>query len=875
MRFLKRALIILLSVTIGGFLLLSLLLGAFADGIGRRVVDSINDQLTTELRVQDFDMSLLRHFPNASIVLKGVVVDDPSRAPLLEAAEMSFRLGLLDLFSSRVSLKSVLVSDGALNIGIDRAGNANYDILQPSEASEPAAAESSLVINLADARLENIQLRYRDASTEQIAELLVEIARFRGNFGAAEYTLESAADLQVAFVDVADTRYLAGRPLNYRISTRVDNTTDTYHIEEALLQLQDLEATIQGEFQFRESDTYYDLSLSSNEGDLASALALLPEQYSQNLADVESSGTFQLEGQVKGPYSTRSNPRIDLQVDFRDGELGYPKMDGEIDDLSFRAIYTNGDAQTDRTTRFALQDFQGYFRRERMEMNLTVENLDNPFIDFYANGAIPVGILRGFVANERITDTSGDIEVSELRIRGSYEDFIRPERGNRIQSGGSLVFDDATVEIADEALRLDRGNVRIVENRLLIKDLHFEGPGTDLTFNGQASNLLPVYFADSLNSRNVQLRFEADLTGKSLDIDRLLDLFQPTEEAVAAATQTGAADSLEVATVEQRELLSSFLDGTFQATIDAFNYDKIEGENFTGLLTLQNKELKIQGETQAMDGRFQIDGTYYARSEPYLEAQLIADGINIKTFFEQGENFGQEVLRAEHLSGATDARIFIQAYFDSLGNFQMDRLRMLAALGIQDGELRDFEMLESFSTFVNIQDLQRIRFTDLQNFIAIENGNVFLPVMFIQSNALNLTISGEHSFDQDIDYSIKVNAGQVLANRFKRHDPNLQPRPARRNGFFNLYYTITGNIDDYQVESAKREVQTDFRESELQRQRIKAELERIFGPIDLVQEPLEWRDIPEYQEDPEDDSDEFLDFEVSGGGADRSGGGNR
>jgi hypothetical protein len=266
-----------------------------------------------------------------------------------------------------------------------------------------------------------------------------------------------------------------------------------------------------------------------------------------------------------------------------------------------------------------------------------------------------------------------------------------------------------------------------------------------------------------------------------------------------------------------------------------------------------------------MDGHFQIDGTYYAQREPYLEAKLSADAINIREFFEQGENFGQEVLRAENLSGATDARIFIQSYFDSLGNFQMDQLRVLAALGIHDGELRDFEMLEAFSTYVNSKDLRRIRFTDLQNFIAIENGRVYLPAMFIQSNALNLTVSGEHSFDQDIDYSIKVNAGQVVANRFKSYDPNLKPRPARRNGFFNLYYTITGNIDDYEVAAAKREVKDQFERSELRRRRIQAELEQLFGPIDLVQEPLEWRDIPEFEEDPNDTSDEFLDFEVTGG----------
>ncbi len=149
----------------------------------------------------------------------------------------------------------------------------------------------------------------------------------------------------------------------------------------------------------------------------------------------------------------------------------------------------------------------------------------------------------------------------------------------------------------------------------------------------------------------------------------------------------------------------------------------------------------------------------------------------------------------------------------------------------------------------------------------MRNGRIYLPVMFIQSNAANLTVSGEHTFDQDIAYYLKVNAGQVLANRFRRHDPNLAPKPARKDGFFNLYYAITGNIDEYEVKTARRRVKEDFELSELRRREVQQALEREFGiPIDLIEEPVEWRDIPEYQEDPNDDSPEYLDFEVKGGG---------
>ena len=175
-------------------------------------------------------------------------------------------------------------------------------------------------------------------------------------------------------------------------------------------------------------------------------------------------------------------------------------------------------------------------------------------------------------------------------------------------------------------------------------------------------------------------------------------------------------------------------------------------------------------------------------------------------------------------------------------------------------------MLEDFSTFVNIRDLQEIRFTNLQNFFEVRNEKLFLPVMFIQSNALNMTISGEHSFEQDIAYYVKVNAGQVMADRFRRHNPKLRPKPARRKGFFNLYYAILGNLDDYNFVSDKRRVKNDFEESEVRKRDIHFELEHRFGTIiELVDEPLDWRDIPEYEEDPNTDEPEFLDMEIEGG----------
>jgi hypothetical protein len=130
--------------------------------------------------------------------------------------------------------------------------------------------------------------------------------------------------------------------------------------------------------------------------------------------------------------------------------------------------------------------------------------------------------------------------------------------------------------------------------------------------------------------------------------------------------------------------------------------------------------------------------------------------------------------------------------------------------------------------------------------------------MFIQSNAMNLTLSGEHDFSNNFEYNIQVNAGQVLTNRFKKHDPNLRPIKAKRKGFFNLYYRVYGDLDNYEFESSKRRVEADFARSQYRKREIQRALVAEFGPIDLVQEPATWGD-----EGVETDT-EFLEFEVEG-----------
>ena len=89
-----------------------------------------------------------------------------------------------------------------------------------------------------------------------------------------------------------------------------------------------------------------------------------------------------------------------------------------------------------------------------------------------------------------------------------------------------------------------------------------------------------------------------------------------------------------------------------------------------------------------------------------------------------------------------------------------------------------------------------------------------------------------------MDYNVKVNAGQVLLNRLKKHNPNLEPQPSKKRGWLNLFYKIEGNLndeEDYDVKMSKRSVKKELERSIYLKKRVQKELERQFGPIQLLE----------------------------------------
>jgi len=802
----------------------------FEDEIGQQLVAEINKELVADLEVENFRLSLIKGFPNVNADLQNVILPDNRKGVLLEAQSMSFRMGLFGLLTSNLKVKSIQIEDGALFVDINRKGKANYNITK-SAKNNVASVNRSFALSLDEAFLKDIELIYVNQQSKQEMKLQLEEATFSGKFNNDQFSLTSNADIYSNFVELDAQRYFVGKDLGYEAKVYVDLKNNFYEFQKMELAVDKNVFDIFGIVEPHSSSTEFDLEITSKKGNIESVIQLLPEEL-QYLEGFASRGDFTFDASVKGILNEKEKPVVKLKFGLEDGQITHRSLDSNVKDVSFTANFQGGKTHSGRNSTFEVNNFKGYFNRELIESELKLTNLEEPTINLKMDGTLPLNSIYNLFDSPMITDGKGEVEIRDLALEGRYADMINPSRIHRVKSSGTLEFDDASLTINDEKIVFDKGILNLKDNELKIDDLKLEGAGSEIIFQGYASNFLPVLLADSINSKDAKLRFNATLKSDNLDLDRLVGL---TEIKVAESRftakgmpKTEEADSIKIENIHRKEVITNFLEGTFEAEIERFNYDLIEGESFNGSLEFKNKQMNIVGEAGAMGGSFDIDGTGYFEKLPKFKAKIVCNEIDAQEFFRQGKNFGQAVLQSKHIEGTLNSNMVVSATWDANGDFLYDELRVIAGIEIADGELNDFELFEDFSAYVNPRDLRNVKFVDMKNWLEIKNERIYIPVMFIQTNAVNMLLSGEHTFDNDIDYNIKVNAGQVILAKLKR-DTDLRPQPAKKNGLFNLYFNVAGNIEDYEVTTNKRKVKKEFTFSEYKREAIQRALTSEFG----------------------------------------------
>ncbi|MGB4849240.1 MAG: AsmA-like C-terminal region-containing protein [Saprospiraceae bacterium] len=289
-------------------------------------------------------------------------------------------------------------------------------------------------------------------------------------------------------------------------------------------------------------------------------------------------------------------------------------------------------------------------------------------------------------------------------------------------------------------------------------------------------------------------------------------------------------------------------EGHLKLGADKLSWNKAKNQDVLGEFVFASDKILYKINGSICKGTIESSGTISGLGQqPVMDAEWKMKGVEIKEVMASFDNFNQTFITSENIKGKTNIWAKTLIPYDESGNILSKKIQVSAAIDIKDGELENMKTLEDFSKYIHLQDLRDIRFNEFRNYLKIENGNVYLPVVFIQSNAINLSVSGIHSFDQHILYNLKINAGQAVSNKLRKPDVGKNYKKARKSGWINLYYVLSGTTSSVRYEQDQKEVLTGFEQSSVLKENLRKYLVDQFGYDVYWLEPNEWEDIPGYE----------------------------
>lgn len=767
----------------------------FEDDAKRFFVSKLNEQLLTEVKIEDINFSFLKKFPYATIELTNVsaneVVPTPRKEALLKAGRIYCLFNWYGLFSGKYNLRSIELEDVYLNMKRFADGTDNFHFWKEQKSTGDSPP---LAINLSKVHFKNLDFRYSDNRNLTGLKLYINKGKVSGSFGDDNYTLTASADLKADNILVGGMGIPPSAKATIDFTAQVDNKRQAYVFDKADLLLGDMHLETSGVI-MAGSKPSLDIKFKGKDLSIVSVLSSLPVEYAKFANDYESSGLFYIDGNIKGPLGA---PTATAKFGVSKAKITHKPSGIAMTNVNMAGTFNSGDRP--ERGNLNLTSFNFNIKEGSLSGSFFLKNLKSPYITASIKGKANLDDLKHFIPGNDIKHLSG-LLTADVSIAGPVGQIEGLTEGNTSTAKGTVQITKGLVELKayHRVFSNINGSASFSGSTVNLQHLGFNVGKSDFQLNGNVYN-----FPACVLSKTAKIQVDANLSSKNVALDELV--IKPIENPIE--------DTVYVFEISER------LDCNLTVNAGKITFRKFGCTNVGCNLKLFNRVIDLSGVTLSTAGgsvnmTAHIDANGAKKIHTACEAKF--DNIDIHTLFYEFGDFGQTTLQSKHLKGRlTSTLAFAADWSKSLG-IDMASIVAESDVEIVNGELISFEPAKAMSKFINITELDHIYFANLTNHIFIRNKLITIPSIEIQSSALNLMAYGTHTFDNVIDYHVKVNLRELLSKKFLKNKPRQTDADGEnveddKKGGSNLFLLVTGTAENPKVKYDTKAVKAKLKE---------------------------------------------------------------
>ncbi|OQX79080.1 MAG: hypothetical protein B6D61_04165 [Bacteroidetes bacterium 4484_249] len=779
--------VLIIALAIGGLFIMSYY---FGDETKKIVVNELSNSLNIEVSVADIQFSVFENFPYASVEFTDIQTKEKlngNSGSLLKAEKLWVLFNIYDIINRNYNIEKVFIKNAFLNIIVHNDDSTNFDIFKLS-----GKKSTSVKINLQKVNFQNVQISYINIPSDQEYLFRIDNGKMNGAFSASSYALDVAGDFYSQHIKSGKTVFLKKRNLKIDLKIDVDNKKSIYRIASGKINVAGLFFDVSGIVKSGLNNRFLDIEISANKSELSSFLALVPTEYKEPVKDYKLEGELLFNAKIKGNFSGNKLPDIFFDFELENGKFDHPETGVSLKDVAFKGTFENGKSKTKKSFKLNLSEFKADIKSGHITGELTIINFEKPDVLVAIKSGIDLNDIDDFIKIDNLKSLTGRLDMNllfENKLRNfrkfTINDFISSK------TSGSLKISDVNVKLQNSHVKYDNinGSFKFNNKDLIVNKLTGNIAGSDFKLKGYFLNILAYAFLPG-----EKINVKADFSSSNLNIDDLLKY------------QVNKNDTI------YKLKFSDRLNFDLDMNIKNLKFRKFKAENIIGRFKMKGKKLFIENASlNSMEGKIDISGTVDETNKENFRIDCKADfkDVNIHELFYELGDFGQKSITSSNLSGKVNAHVIYKSNISLNLKIDPKSVYTLSDIVITDGELINYKPLYKLSKYIKQKELEHIRFSTLKNQIQIKDEIITFPEMDVESSTLNINISGTHTFQNQIDYRIKVLLSDLLSKK-KRKEDEIEGIFTQDDGLgrTTLFLKMTGDANDPEIKYDTKAVRT-------------------------------------------------------------------
>lgn len=784
----KRILKIILIITI---LLITVGLGftfIFGEKIEGIILKKINNKLKSEILVSNIQFSLFSNFPNACVNFNDIFIkssDTSITDTLLYSTSGFINLNIIDLIREDYSITDMSFENSDLNIIYNENGVSNFNIFIDSNQNTNSLQIENILFSNCDFIYSNLQQNIKIENTFNTVNLSLQIQN-------NNYSFNIDADVFSNHLMVNNEDYLQGKEVLFNSEIEIIGDSILIQSESFKIESVNLE-----NIEYTYFDEEYQLSLNTS-SQIEDVLTSTPSHFHYLFINHELNGKIDANLTLNKEKHFK-NPLTEVKFSLSESEYKSKNVPFHLTNINTTGNFTNGKDRNFKSSKLNLNNFNSKKEKGMFNGKFTLSNLNNYYLNADVYSSWELNELNQFLEESSFKNIKGEVSGNinyngNLSFDNSMKGYI--ESSNHT---ADLDFKDVYFTYKKSPLKFscNKMNWNIKNHQVKISDSKIQISKSDLDFEGEIEDLI-LYLIDR--------KEEIDIKGI---VNSEYIVF---EELYTITEMNGEGNDSKFISV-----LPKWVNSNIQLNIKQFSYNKFESKQLKTDLNYDNKKLKLTTDhlsMETLEGKIEGDFIYFENRihDLILKANIKLSKINISDGFRSMDNFGQKFMTYQNIKGTATANIYLQSMWDRNYKFYSPSLSMNADLMIEDGELNEFEPMYNLSDYVSLEELKNVKFATLENKIRIENEKIIIPEMDIHSTALSVHISGTHTFENIIDYKIKLLLSDVLGNKAKNKSKNINLEDLNHDhsGKTTVQLNMRGNVDNPKISLDKIKLKEDI-----------------------------------------------------------------